>query len=307
MIEVSTVNASAVADRPNSIAESLRSAALELLEHSDSPRLDAEVLLGSLLGAARSSLLMRGDEALRADTEQAFRELIARRASGVPVAYLTGMREFWSLPLKVTCDVLVPRPETELIVEQALELLAPAHGAPAVLDLGTGSGAIALAVALERPRARIVGVDISEAAARVARDNANALGLTRIEWRVGSWFAAVPNERFDLILSNPPYIAAGDPALAALQAEPAVALIGGPTGLEQLSSIIAAAPSHLVPGGWLLTEHGADQAREVAALFESHHFQDIQSHEDYSGRPRLTRGRYRGPLRIPPSLNQEPS
>jgi release factor glutamine methyltransferase len=298
---------STVADRPNSIADSLRSGARELLGRSDSPRLDAEILLGSLLGATRSALLLQGDEALRPDTEQAFRGLVARRAAGVPVAYLTGIREFWSLPLKVTPDVLVPRPETELLVEQALELLAPAAGTPAVLDLGTGCGAIALAVALERPRARIIGVDLSEAAARVARDNANALGLSRIEWRVGSWFAAVPNERFDLILSNPPYIAAGDPALAALRAEPAAALIGGPTGLEQLSAIIAAAPSHLVPGGWLLTEHGADQAREVAALFERHRFQDVRSHEDYSGWPRLTRGRYGRPPGDPHSLNQEPS
>jgi release factor glutamine methyltransferase len=298
---------STVADRPNSIAESLRSATQELRGHSDSPRLDAEVLLGNLLGATRAALLLRGDETLGTGTLRAFGELIARRAAGVPVAYLTGIREFWSLPLTVTSDVLVPRPETELMVEQALELLAPAADTPAVLDLGTGSGAIALAVALERPRARIVGVDISAAAARVARGNAIALGLGHIEWRVGSWFAAVPNERFDLILSNPPYVAADDPALAALRAEPAAALIGGPTGLEQLSVIIAAAPSHLVPGGWLLTEHGADQAREVAALFERHHFRDIRSHEDYSGRPRLTRGRYRGPFGSPPSLNQEPS
>jgi release factor glutamine methyltransferase len=302
MISVSTV-----ADRPNSIAESLRSATHELLGHSDSPRLDAEVLLGNLLGATRAALLLQGDETLCADTARVFRELITRRAAGVPVAYLTGIREFWSLPLKVTPAVLVPRPETELIVEQALALLGPAAAAPAVLDLGTGSGAIALAVALERPRARIVGVDISEAAVRVARDNENALGLSHIEWRVGSWFAAVPGERFDLILSNPPYVAAGDPALEALQAEPAEALIGGPTGVEQLSVIIAAASSHLVPGGWLVTEHGADQVREVAALFERHDFQDILSYEDYSGRPRVTRGRYGGPPGSPPSLNQEPS
>jgi release factor glutamine methyltransferase len=298
---------STVAERPTSIAESLQSAARELNGRSDSPRLDAEILLGKVLGATRSALLRRGDEALRTGTEQAFRELIARRAAGAPVAYLTGMREFWSLSLKVTPDVLVPRPETELLVEQALELLGPATAARTVLDLGTGSGAIALAVARERPRARVVGVDISATAARVARDNANALGLSRIEWRVGSWFAAVANERFDLILSNPPYVAAGDPALAALRAEPAIALVGGPTGLEQLSAIIAAAPSHLVPGGWLVTEHGAAQAREVAALFERHRFQDVQSLKDYSGRPRLTRGRYGGPPGNPPSLNQEPS
>ena len=296
-------SSSAVTDRPNTIAGSLRMAAQLLCERSDSPQLDAEVLLGGLLGATRAALKLRSDETLGADIEIAYRELIVRRAGGVPVAYLTGIREFWSLRLKVTPAVLVPRPETELLVEQALELLV--GGPRAVLDLGTGSGAIALAVASERRDARVVGVDISEEAVRVARDNARALGLTHIEWRVGSWFAAVADERFDIILSNPPYIGARDAALASLQAEPAMALIGGPTGLEQLSSIIAAAPSHLLPGGWLLTEHGADQAHAVAALFERQHFQDIRSLEDYSGRPRLTRGQLRGPLGSPPPLNQE--
>jgi len=290
-----------VTDTPNTIAGLLRIAAELLCERSDSPRLDAEVILGNLLGATRSALTVRRDDAIDADTERAYRELIVRRAGGAPVAYLTGVREFWSLPLKVTPAVLVPRPETELLVEQALELLV--GGSAAVLDLGTGSGAIALAVASERRDARVVGVDISEAAIRVARDNAEALGLAHIEWRVGSWFAAVAEERFDVILSNPPYIRARDAALASLQAEPAMALIGGPTGLEQLSSIIAAAASHLNPGGWLLTEHGADQAGAVAALFERQHFQDIRSLEDYSGRPRLTRGQLRGPS--PPPLNQE--
>jgi release factor glutamine methyltransferase len=290
-----------VTDTPNTIAGLLRIAAELLCERSDSPRLDAEVILGNLLGATRSALTVRRDDAIDADTERAYRELIVRRAGGAPVAYLTGVREFWSLPLKVTPAVLVPRPETELLVEQALELLV--GGSAAVLDLGTGSGAIALAVASERRDARVVGVDISEAAIRVARDNAEALGLAHIEWRVGSWFAAVAEERFDVILSNPPYIRARDAALASLQAEPAMALIGGPTGLEQLSSIIAAAASHLNPGGWLLTEHGADQAGAVAALFERQHFQDIRSLEDYSGRPPLTRGQLRGPS--PPPLNQE--
>jgi release factor glutamine methyltransferase len=296
---------STVTDRPNTIAGSLRIAAQLLSGRSDSPQLDAEVLLGSLLGATRSALKLRSDETLDADTEIAYRELIVRRAGGVPVAYLTGVREFWSLPLSVTPAVLVPRPETELLVEQALELLV--NGSPAVLDLGTGSGAIALAIASERRDARVVGVDISEEAVRVARANAHALGLARIEWRVGSWFAAVADQRFDIILSNPPYIGARDAALASLQAEPATALIGGPTGLEQLASIIDAAAAHLLPDGWLLTEHGAEQARAVRALFERRHFQDIRSFDDYSGRPRITRGRLRGPLGSAPSPNQEPA
>ncbi|HEY3849972.1 MAG TPA: peptide chain release factor N(5)-glutamine methyltransferase [Steroidobacteraceae bacterium] len=302
---MSTAADNIAADRPATIAESLRSAVRVLHACSDSPRLDAEILLGKVLGTTRAALVRRGEEALPADAGRAYREFIARRAKGMPVAYLTGIREFWSLPFKVTPAVLVPRPESELLVERALELL-PVDGAPAVLDLGTGSGALALALAFERRRARIVGVDISEAAARVARDNAAALGLTQVEWRIGSWFAPVRDRRFDLILSNPPYIAAGDPALEQLRAEPAQALVGGPTGLEQLACIIAAAPSHLVPGGWLLVEHGADQAREAAALFERHHFEDVHSHRDYSGRPRVTRGRHRGSPRGPLPLNQEP-
>lgn len=294
-----------VADSPPTIAESLRAAVQVLLACGDSPRLDAEVLLGNLLGTTRAALVLRGEEALHPDAESAYREIIARRAEGVPVAYLTGIREFWSLPFKVTPAVLVPRPESETLIERALELLPAADGTPAVLDLGTGSGALALALAFERRRARIVGVEVSEAAARVARLNADALGLSHVEWRVGSWFGPVRNQRFDLILSNPPYIAAGDPALDALGAEPAEALVGGPTGLEQLACIIAAAPAHLVPGGWLLVEHGADQRYETAALFERHRFEDVHSREDYSGRPRLTGGRHRGSPRGPLSLNQE--
>ncbi|HEX4151399.1 MAG TPA: peptide chain release factor N(5)-glutamine methyltransferase [Steroidobacteraceae bacterium] len=278
------------------VAESLRSAVTALAACSDSPRLDAEVLLAGLLGATRTALLLRADEALLPGTERAYLELIGRRADGMPVAYLTGVREFWSLPLKVTPAVLVPRPETELLVEHALQLLPLEDAGRSLLDLGTGSGAIALAVALERPRTRVLGVELSEAACRVARDNADALGLGRIEWRVGSWFAAVASERFDVIVSNPPYVAAGDPALAALGAEPALALVAGPSGLEMLSAIVAGAPAQLTPGGWLLVEHGATQASAVAALFRQHHFEQIRSHEDYAGRPRLTRGRHSGSL-----------
>jgi release factor glutamine methyltransferase len=207
------------------------------------------------------------------------------------VAYLTGRREFWSLQLSVNPAVLVPRPETELLVELALERL-PVDSRRAVLDLGTGSGAIALALAHERPRAALTGTDLSGAALAVARANARALGLERIEWLAGGWFGAVPGRRFDLIVSNPPYVAAGDPALAELAAEPALALTPGPGGLEALGAIAAGAAGFLNPGGCLLLEHGATQAAAVAALLARHGFGGIATRPDAAGLPRVTHGTF---------------
>ena len=279
-----------------SIAETLAIAARTLDGHSDSPRLDAELLLGKVLRLTRSGLVARGHEPVARDCEQAYASLIERRLGGAPVAYLTGLREFWSLPLLVTPAVLVPRPETELLVELALSRL-PKHGAgtaadPAcsVLDLGTGSGAIALAIASERPDVRVTGVDISPPALEVAIQNSRNLGLTHIDWRLGSWFAPVRGERFGMIVANPPYIAAADPALEKLAAEPALALCGGPTGLEALSAIAGGAAAHLHPGGWLIVEHGSDQAPDVARLLQSHGFAGVRSHSDFSDKPRVTLG-----------------
>jgi release factor glutamine methyltransferase len=272
------------------VAQSLKRAAHALAAHSESPRLDAEVLLSSVLGVARSALIVRGPEPLAVDAQRAYEDLIGRRADGEPVAYLTGTREFWSLPLKVTPAVLVPRPETELLVELALELL-PAAAERSVLDLGTGSGAIALAIASERPCARITGVDVSPQALGVARENSRALALD-VDWRLGSWFEAVPREVYDVILANPPYVAAADPALVSLACEPAMALSSGPTGLEALEAIIETAPRHLEPGGWLLLEHGCDQHPAVARLLERRGFVAVGSHHDFSDRPRVTAGTY---------------
>ena len=273
------------------IAESLNAAAGSLAAHSESPRLDAEVLLGAVLGVGRAGLIARGAEPLGAQASHDFRAMIGRRAGGTPVAYLVGTREFWSLPLRVSPAVLVPRPETELLVELALALMPPDA---ALLDLGTGSGAIALAVASERPAARIVASDVSEAAILIAQGNAQRLGLANVGWRLGSWLEAVPDESFEVIVSNPPYVAASDPALETLVAEPSLALIGGPTGLEQLEAIAATAAGHLSPGGWLLLEHGEAQQGEVARLLECAGLADIRSHRDYSGRPRVTRARFAG-------------
>src|SRR5882672_4178493 len=275
----------------STIAQTLRHAAHALDRYSDSPRLDAELLLGKLLGQPRSGLIARSDEPVAAASEHAFAELIEARRGGAPVAYLTGSREFWSLPLTVAPAVLVPRPETELLVELALQPSSSTpHSDCSVLDLGTGSGAIALALASERPRWRITGVDVSSPALEIARRNARDLGLSHLDWRLGSWFEPVAGERFDLIVANPPYVAAGDPALETLRAEPAIALAAGPTGLEALAAIAAAAASHLNERGWLMFEHGSTQAPDVVRLLERHGFSHIRSHMDLSGTPRVTLG-----------------
>ncbi len=273
----------------NTVAKVLNFAVHTLAEHSDSPRLDAELLLGKVLGVARSQLIVRGSESMAVDAVHLYKNLIDQRVKGAPIAYLTGTREFWSLALKITPAVLVPRPETETLVELALELVPPDQN-QAILDLGTGSGAIALAIASERPCVHVTGVDISPAALGVAGDNSRALALRNVNWRLGSWFDSVPGERFEMIVANPPYVAAGDRALDALTAEPALALCSGPTGLEALAAIVEGAGRHLKPGASLLLEHGSGQERDVALLLERHGFRDVRSHADYSGKPRVTLG-----------------
>jgi release factor glutamine methyltransferase len=261
---------------------------------SESPRLDAELLLGFVLGLSRAGLIARGGEPVATTSERTYDDLIRRRLQGAPVAYLTGTREFWSLRLSVTPAVLVPRPETELLVELALQRI-PEQCAHSILDLGTGSGAVALAIASERPGLRVTGVDISPAALQVAIRNSHDLRLAHIDWRLGSWFEAVPAEKFDVIVANPPYVAAADPALRTLRAEPIMALSAGPTGLDALSAIARAAASHLKTRGWLLLEHGSDQASQVAQLLESHGFSGVRSQNDFSGKPRVTLGTVHSP------------
>ncbi|MGO8857955.1 MAG: peptide chain release factor N(5)-glutamine methyltransferase [Steroidobacteraceae bacterium] len=278
----------------DTVAASLQMGVRALLSHSDSPRLDAEILLCKVLDVSRTALIMRSDDLVPDDGRQAYEKLIARRVRGAPISYLTGSREFWSLELTVTPDVLVPRPETELVVELALAL-CPLGQTHSVLDLGTGSGAIALAIAAERPSVRITGADISAPALAVAMQNSRKLDLPHVQWRVGSWFDAVPGERFDIIVANPPYVASGDPALTKLAAEPLLALASGPTGLEALAAIIDRAAVHLNPRGWLLLEHGSAQAGQVAGLLGAHGFGCIRSHHDYSGKPRVTMGTVHSP------------
>ena len=253
---------------------------------------DASVLLAHVAGRDRAWLVAHRDDALTRDVADAFFALAKRRRAGEPVAYLTGTREFWGLPLAVTPAVLIPRPETETLVELALEWL-PRAGAPRVLDLGTGSGAIALALAGERPDARVLAVDASAAALAVARENRARLGSMNVEFVQSDWYAELGDAKFDLIVSNPPYVATRDPHLTEgdLRFEPAAALAAGSDGLSALRAIVAGAPARLAPGGALVVEHGFDQSERVQALLRAAGFGQIAVRRDLAGIPRVAAGR----------------
>ncbi len=273
------------------IRELLRTAA-DRFAASDSPLLDAQVLLCHVLGWPRSRLVARPGETLTKAQGSAFGELVEQRARGVPVAYLTGEREFWSLDLKVTADTLIPRPDTETLVARALEIVPPT-GAFRVVDLGTGSGAIALAIASERPDAKVTATDRSAAALAVAESNAGRHGLDRVRFLQGDWFAPLNGERFDLIVSNPPYVESADPCLANGDTahEPRTALSAGRDGLDALRVLAASAPAALSSGGTVLLEHGCSQASAVAALLQDAGLTGIQTHHDLAGLARCTEAR----------------
>jgi len=256
---------------------------------------DAQWLLAHALDRPIAWLYAHADEAVDDATAARFEVLVERRVAGEPVAYLTGRRGFWTFELQVTPDTLIPRPETELLVELALARL-PSDRALQVADLGTGSGAIALALARERQRAQVLATDASHAALDVARANARALGLANIAFARGHWCTALDRRQFDLIASNPPYIAAGDPhlALGDLRREPAAALASGVDGLDAIRAIVADAPSHLVAGGWLLLEHGLDQGDAARALLRAARFADVATDRDLEGRDRVSSGRWPG-------------
>lgn len=276
---------------PPTLAELLAAATAALAPASESPRLDAELLLAHALDAPRSRL--RGAPETRAAPAAVarFDALVARRAAGEPLAYLVGHREFWSLEIEVGPAVLVPRPETETLVGEALSRL-PSDLALTVLDLGTGSGAIAIALAHERPRCQVAAVDCSTAALTIAARNV-ARHAVAVELLAGRWFAPVAGRCFDLVVANPPYIAVGDPHLAALAHEPQQALIAGADGLDDLRAIIAAAPAHLTPGGHLLLEHGADQGPAVRQLLERAGFGGVRTATDGAGLARVGMGTMR--------------
>jgi release factor glutamine methyltransferase len=253
---------------------------------------EAKILLGHVLRHDRAWLAAHGDQPLTARETKAFDALARRRRDGEPIAYLTGRREFYGLELEVTPDVLIPRPETELLVELALVRIDASEHTE-VLDLGSGSGAIAIAIASERPKSAVLGVDVSGAAVALARRNASRLKVGNVAFIESDWFSAVPKKRYDAIIANPPYVAVGDEHLSEgdLRFEPPAALAAGADGLNAIRAIVAGAAAYLSAGAWLLIEHGYDQADAVLAVLRDAQFGDVQSRRDLAGIPRTALGR----------------
>jgi release factor glutamine methyltransferase len=246
---------------------------------------EARLLLAHVAGVSEAAVLAFPERELLPQTQARFQALLEERRQGMPVAYLVGHKEFYGLELAVTPAVLIPRPETELLVELALQ-----RDFASAADLGTGSGAVALAIKRHRPQARVVAVDASAAALEVARRNAVRLAL-EVEWRHGRWLEPLAGERFELIVANPPYVAEGDPHLADLAFEPAAALLAGPDGLACIRDIVRAAPAHLAPGGGLLLEHGMGQDEAVRSLLRGAGLEEVQSWPDLAGIPRVSGGK----------------
>jgi release factor glutamine methyltransferase len=257
----------------------------------DDSRREAQILLGHALGASRAWLIAHRDDATPAGHATRYRHLVERRCRGEPVAYLIGRREFHGLDFRVTPDVLIPRADTETLVDAALGLVADRAGT-AILDLGTGSGCIATVLAVRLPNAKVTAVDSSARALRVARANADAHSA-QVEFLEGDWFAPLGTRKFDLIVSNPPYVPVADPHLERgdLRFEPAGALVSGPDGLSDIRRIVVAAPAHLHPEGRILLEHGHQQADRCASLLKEAGFQDLASFPDLAGIRRVTGGR----------------
>lgn len=273
------------------IADVLRQA---VLPESDTPELDKEVLLCHVLNKDRAYLYTWPEKALDQTQVSAFSALLRRRNNGEPIAYITGTREFWSLPLKVHPSTLIPRPDTERLVEVALELTP--NKALNVVDLGTGTGAIALALASERELWSVIGIDQSEEAVCLAKENANLNGLERVQFRQGSWCAGLAADSVDLIVSNPPYIAETDPHLSQgdVRFEPLSALVAAQNGLSDIVEIAKQSSLCLKPQGWLMVEHGFEQASDVRKIFSGCGYGEVTSYQDLSGNDRVTVGRWLG-------------
>jgi release factor glutamine methyltransferase len=272
------------AARPETVADLL-------CESGALARLERELLLAAVCSVDRTALYRHPERVLAPVAAASFRVLVSQRIAGKPIAYLLGRREFWTLTLEVGPDVLIPRPETELLVETALQRKPPDTSVD-ILDLGTGSGAVALAIAAERPNWRILATDCCPRALDVAQRNAARHGFPNIALRRASWLDGLGGERFDMIVCNPPYVAAGDPAFASgdTRFEPRLALDGGRDGLQAIREIVSAAPSHLRPGGTVLLEHGATQGPAVSDLMRAAALLQIETRRDLAGRERVTLG-----------------
>lgn len=261
----------------------------DLLSTSTLPALEARALLAHQLAVTRERLLAQPELRVAPADVQAFTQLVQRCQRGEPLAYLLGEKEFYGRVFKVSAAVLIPRPETELLVDIALS--AALNDGAHVLDLGTGSGCVALTLALERPSWQVTATDVSHDALEVARANATKLSVDNVAFRNGSWFSVVSGQRFDLIVSNPPYVAAGDSHLQALRFEPPTALVAEGNGLASLQQIIESAPPHLLPGGILALEHGYEQADAVRELFSAGGWRDVRTQVDFAGLDRVTLAR----------------
>ncbi|MGR9116818.1 MAG: peptide chain release factor N(5)-glutamine methyltransferase [Gammaproteobacteria bacterium] len=277
------------------IESTLHEATRTLLRASGSPRLDAEILLSLVLAKDRSHLRAWPEKQLTPEQLRRFNALLEKRLSGLPIAYLTGHREFWSREFEVSPDVLIPRPDTELLIELALKLI-PDNVVYNLIDLGTGSGIIAVTLAVERPLTKITATDNSPKALAIARRNAGKHHALNIDFIESCWFDGLPaNSQFELVISNPPYIAAEDPHLTEgdVRFEPQSALIAERQGLGDIETIADTARKHLPPLGHLLIEHGYDQQHQVHRILENLNYRKIETHHDLSGQPRVTYGQWR--------------
>lgn len=273
------------------VSEALHTATIMLSRVSPSARLDAELLLEHVTGHSRATFRAHPDRELPPQAGWSYQQLLKRRLQGEPVAYIRGEQGFWSLVLEVSPAVLIPRPETELVVERALEHLD--SGARDVADLGTGSGAIALAIAHDRPNARVIAVDASKDALEIARRNANRLQIPNVSFVHGSWFGPLSGQTFDVIASNPPYIAPDDADVSpeVRRYEPETALFAGKSGLAALEHICTVARAYLKPDGWVVLEHGWKQAHVIRDLLVRNGFTHVRSHRDLAGHERVTEGK----------------
>ncbi|GMR08373.1 MAG: peptide chain release factor N(5)-glutamine methyltransferase [Gammaproteobacteria bacterium] len=275
------------------IRTALKQAAARLADVSDSPSLDADILMCFVLARPRGYLVAWGDQPLSSEQDEQFESYIERRGAGEPVAHITGQREFWSLNIEVNRHTLIPRPDTELLVETALELI-PKKQTMMIVDLGTGSGAVGLAIAWERHQSHVTAVDNSFRALEMAKKNARSLHIMNIDYHEGDWCEPLGDERFQIIVSNPPYVPENDPHLQTteIQYEPRRALAAGEDGLDAIRAILQQAPGHLYSGGWLLLEHGYDQGDAVNIMMTGAGFQQVSTRTDLAGHPRVCLGQW---------------